>query len=111
MMMVRRSAFPAVVAIEIMMLGRMRMTGETHRVSASFEQGEESVPVLQILVGFVVEKRVDGNVHHHDDQRVVWRMREHVAHELELALVEPALVLAPSADLVRIRPEIVDVIK
>ena len=81
------------------MLGRMRVTGETDRVAAPFEQGEERVPVLQVLIGFVVEKRVDGNVHHDDDQRVVRRMREHVAHELELALVEPALVLAPSPGL------------
>ena len=93
------------------MLGRMRVTGEAHRVAASFEQGEESVPVLQVLIGFVVEKRVDRNVHHHDDQRVVRRMREHVAHELELALVEPALVLAPSPGFVRVGPKIVDVIE
>ena len=89
----------------------MRMAGETHRVAASFEQGEESVPVLQVLIGFVVEKRVDRNVHHHDDQRVVRRMREHVAHELELALVEPALVLAPSPGFVRVGPKIVDVVE
>src|ERR1700723_774257 len=110
-MMVGRGALPAVVAIVIMMLGRMRVTGEAHRISASFEQGEESVPVLQVLIGLVVEKRVDRNVHHHDDQRVIGRMREHVAHELELTLVKPALVLAPSPWLVGIWPKIVDVIE
>src|ERR1700735_1491397 len=110
-MMVGRGALPAVVAIVIMMLGRMRVTGEAHRVPPPFEQGEESIPILQVLIGFAVEKRVDRNVHHHDDQRVIGRMREHVAHELELALVKPALVLAPSPWLVGIWSKIVDVIE
>src|ERR1700722_4082056 len=110
-MMVRRSALPAVGGGVIMMLGRMRVTGEAQSVAASFEQGEESVPVLQVLVGLVVKKRVDWNVHHHDDERVVRRMREHVAHELELARIESPLVLAPSPNLMRIVPKIVDVIE
>ena len=93
------------------MLGRMRMASETDRVAAPFEQGEESVPVLQVLIGLVVEKRVDRDVHHDDDQRVVRRMREHVAHELELPLVEPALVLAPSPNFMRVRPKIIDVVE
>src|ERR1700733_2888853 len=110
-MMVRRSALPAVGGIEVVMLGRMRVTGETQRVAASFEQGEESVPVLQVLVGLVVKKRVDWNVHHHDDERVVRRMREHVAHELELARIESPLVLPPSPNLMRVVPKIGDVIE
>ena len=44
-------------------------------------------------------------------ERVVRRMREHVAHELELPLVEPALVLAPSPGLMRVGPKIVDVVE
>ena len=39
------------------------------------------------------------------------RVREHVAHELELALVEPALVLAPSPGLLRVAPKIIDVVE
>src|SRR3984957_2238227 len=110
-MMVRRSALPAVCGVVIMMLSRMRVSRETDRVPFPFEQGEESVPVLQVLIGFVVEKRVDRDVHHDNDERVVRRVREHVAHELELALIKPALVLAPSPDLVRVGPKIVDVIE
>src|ERR1700733_8153507 len=110
-MVVGRSALPAVGGIEIMMLGRMCMTGEAHRVPPPFEQGEESVPVLQVLVGLVVEKCVDRDVHHDDDERVVRRMREHVAYKLELPLVEPALVLAPSPGLMRVGPKIVDVVE
>src|ERR1700721_3980527 len=106
-----RSALPAVGGIEIMMLGRMCMTGEAHRVPPPFEQGEESIPILQVLIGFAVEKRVDRNVHHHDDHRAIGRMREHVAHELELALVKPALVLAPSPWPGGIWSNIVDVIE
>ena len=93
------------------MLGRMRMAGEADGVATPLEQREERVPVLQILIGLVVEKGADGNVHHNDDERVVRRVREHVAHELELALVKPALVLASSPNLVRVVPKIVDVIK
>ena len=94
-----------------MVLGRVSMTGETDRVPAPFEQGEERVPVLQVLIGLVVEERVDGNVHHHDDERVVRRVSEHVAHELELAMVKPALVLAPSPDFMRVEAKIIDVIE
>src|ERR1700735_3689281 len=86
-MMVGRGALPAVGGVEVVMLGRVRVTGEAHRVAAPFEQGEEGVPTLQVLIGLVVEKRVDRDVHHHDDQRVVRRMREYVADKLELALV------------------------
>ena len=68
-------------------------------IAAPFEQGEERVAILEVLIGLVVEKRADRNVHHDDDQRVVGRMREHVAHELELPLVEPALVLAAAPGL------------
>ena len=111
MLMVRRRALPAIGAVEIMMFGRMRVSREADRVAAPFEQGEESIPVLQVLIGFVVEKRLDRDVHHHDDQRVVGRMREHVAHELELPLVEPALVLAAAPGFMRVRPKIVDVVE
>ena len=38
-------------------------------------------------------------------------MREYVAHKLELALVEPAFVLAPSPNFMRVESEIVDVIE
>src|SRR5580693_2929302 len=110
-MMVRRVAFPAVCGVVIMMLGRMRVACETDCVAAPFKQGEESVPVLQVLVRLVVKKRVDWNVHHHDDERVVRRVREHVAHELELARIESPLVLAPSPNLMRVVPKIVDVIE
>ena len=54
---------------------------------------------------------LNGNVHHDDDERVIGRVGEHVAHELELPLVEPALVLAPSAGFARVGPEIVHVIE
>ena len=99
-----RGALPAVGAIEIMMLGRMRVAGETDRVAAPLEQGEERLPVLKVLIGLVVEKGADRNVHHNDDQGVLGRMREHVAHERELPLVKPALVLARSSGLVRVGP-------
>src|ERR1700733_10237856 len=110
-MMGGRGAFPTIGGVEIMMLGRMRMTGEADRIATPLEQGEESVPVLQVLIGLVVEKRVDRNVHHHDDQHVVRRVCEHVAHEHELALVEPAFVLPPSPNFMRVESEIVDVIE
>ena len=98
-MVVRRRALPAVGGVEIMMLGRVGVAGEADGEAAAFEQGEERLPVLQVLIGFVVEKSADRDVHHDDDQRVFRRMGEHVAHELELPLVEPALVLAPSPGL------------
>ena len=94
-----------------MMLGRVGVTGETDGVPAPFEQSEERVAILQVLIGLVVEERVYGNVHHDDDQYVVWRMGEHVADERELPLVEPSLVLVPSPSFVWARPEIVDVIQ
>ncbi len=94
-----------------MMLGRVGMACETDRVATPLKQSEERVAILQVLIGFVVEKRVDRNVHHHDDQRVVRRMREHVAHKLELALVEPAFVLPPSPNFMRVESEIVDVVE
>ena len=78
-----------------MVLGRVSVAGEADREAAAFEQGEERLPVLQVLIGFVVEKGADRDVHHDDDQRVLRRVGEHVAHELELPLVEPALVLPP----------------
>src|SRR6476619_1461878 len=96
MVMVGSSAFPTVGGVKIMMLGRMYVTSEADRVAASFEQGKERVAILEVLIGLVVEERVDGNVHHDGDERVVRRVREHIAHELELSLVEPALVLAAS---------------
>src|ERR1700722_5403337 len=111
MLMVRLGSFPAIGAIEIMMLGRVRMACETHRIATPLEQSEESVAILQVLIGFVVEKRVDRNVHRHDDQRVVRRVREYVAHKLELALVEPAFVLPPSPNFMRVESEIVDVVE
>ena len=77
-----------------MMLGRVGVAGEADGETAPFEQLEEGLPVLQVLIGLVVEKGADRDVHHDDDQRVVRRMREHIAHERELRLVEPALVLA-----------------
>src|SRR6185437_12690337 len=109
--MERRRAVPAVRTIEIMMLGRVRMPGEAGDVPAPFEQGEERLPILQVLIGLVVEKGADGNVHHYEDERVVGRMREHVADERELLFVKPALVPAPSPGFMRIEPEIIDVVE
>ena len=59
MMMVGRGALPAVGAIEIMMLGRMRVAGEADGVASPFEQSEERLAILQVLVGLVVEKRAE----------------------------------------------------
>src|ERR1700727_355152 len=81
-MMVGRGALPAVGGVEVVMLGRVRVSRETDGVAAPFKQGEEGVPTLQVLIGLVVEKRVDRDVHHHDDERVIRRMRKHVAHDL-----------------------------
>ena len=111
MMMMGRGALPAIGGVEVMMLGRVRVAGEADGVATPLEQGKERLAILQVLIGLVVEKGADGDVHHDDDERVVRRVREHVAHELELAVVEPALVLAASPGLVRVEPEIVDVIE
>ena len=103
-MMVGLSPLPTVGRVEIMMLGRVRVSGEADGEAAPFEQGEERLPILQVLIGFVVEKGADRDVHHDDDERVVRRVSEHLTDELELPLVEPALVLAASPGLCGSKP-------
>ena len=87
-LMKRRRPLPSVRGVEIMVLGRMGVAGEADHETAPFEQREEGLPVLQVLIRLIVEKGADRNVHHDDDQRVVGRMREHIADERELPLVD-----------------------
>ncbi len=72
---------------------------------------EERVLVDEILPRLGAEIGADRDVHDGDDERVVRRMREHVAGELELRLVEPAFILAGAARLCRVEAEIVDVVE
>ena len=73
--MKRRRALPAVRRIEIMMLGRVGVAGEADGEAPPLEQVKERLGTLKILIGLVAEKGADGDVHHHDDQRVVGRVR------------------------------------
>src|SRR5580698_5474479 len=94
-----------------MMFGRVGMAGEAHRMAAPFEELKQRLPVDEVLPGLVAERGLDWDVKDDDDERIVRRELEHAAHELELPLVEPALVLARAARLLRVEAEIVDVVE
>ena len=79
MVMMRLGAVPAVGRAEIMVLGRMGVPGEAHRVLAALEQPEQRVLVGEVLVGLGAEIGADRNMHDGDDERVVGRVGEHVS--------------------------------
>ena len=109
-MVVRRLAGPAVLLAEIMVLGRVGVAGEADGVFAAFEELEERLLVRRVLVGLRPEEGADRNMHDRDDQRVARRLREQVAYEGKLLVVEPALIVA-STRLCRVGAEVVDVVE
>ena len=94
-----------------MVLGRVRVAGEAHRMFAPLEQPEELILVGEVLVGLVAEIGPDRNMHDDDDERLRRRVRQHAADEFELRLVEPPLVFAGAPRLCRVGTEIVDVVE
>jgi hypothetical protein len=111
LMVVRLGPVPAVGGAEIMVLGRVGVAGEAHRMFAPLEQPEERLLVGQILPGLGAQIRPDRNMQDCDHERLRRRLRQHAADEFELRLVEPPLVFAGAPRLCRIGPEIVDIVE
>ena len=94
-MMMRTWPGEALVRPEIMMLGRVRMAGEAHRVRTPGQELQERARVdhadhrvLRVEIG------AQRNVHADDDEFLSRDLAEEVGDEGELPVVEAPLVFA-----------------